>query len=136
MKPLLELPSGLSRLFDVLRAEGGRPFLVGGSVRDALLGLPVKEFDVEIYGLEGDRLRAVLAAHFRVDAVGAAFTVYKVSGVPGLEGAVDVALPRRDSKVGPGHRGIAVVGDPDLEVREAARRRDFKIGRASCRERV
>ena len=127
MKPLLELPSGLTRLFDLLRAEGGRPFLVGGSVRDALLGRPAKEFDVEVYGLEGDRLRAVLASRFRVDAVGAAFTVYKVSGVPGLEGAVDVALPRRDSKVGPGHRGIAVVGDPDLEVREAARRRDFTM---------
>ena len=100
---------------------------MGGSVRDALLGQPVKEFDVEVYGLPDDHLRAVLATRFRIDAVGAAFTVYKVSGVEGLEGAVDVALPRRDSKVGPGHRGIAVVGDPDLDVREAARRRDFTM---------
>ena len=127
MQALLDLPPGLTRLFDVLRAEGGRPLLVGGAVRDALLGLPAKEFDVEVHGLPDDRLRAVLAAHFRVDAVGAAFTVYKVSGVEGLAGAIDVALPRRDSKVGPGHRGIAVQGDPDLEVREASRRRDFTI---------
>ena len=42
-------------------------------------------------------------------------------------GAVDVALPRRDSKVGPGHRGIAVEGDPGLSVEEAARRRDFTM---------
>lgn len=96
-------------------------------MRDALLGLPVREYDVEVYGLRGERLRATLAADFRVDAVGAAFTVYKVTGVEGLAGAVDVALPRHDSKIGPGHRGIAVVGDPDLSVREAARRRDFTM---------
>ena len=38
-----------------------------------------------------------------------------------------MSLPRRDSKVGPGHRGIAVAGDPDLSIEEAARRRDFTI---------
>jgi tRNA nucleotidyltransferase (CCA-adding enzyme) len=40
---------------------------------------------------------------------------------------VDVSLPRRDSKAGPGHRGITVTGDPDLSLEEAARRRDFTI---------
>ena len=63
----------------------------------------------------------------RVDAVGQAFRVYKLSGVAGVEGALDVALPRRDSKAGPGHRGIAVAGDPGLPLEEAARRRDFTI---------
>jgi tRNA nucleotidyltransferase (CCA-adding enzyme) len=62
-----------------------------------------------------------------VDAVGQAFRVYKLSGVEGVEGALDVALPRRDSKVGPGHRGIAVEGDAALPVEEAARRRDFTM---------
>jgi tRNA nucleotidyltransferase (CCA-adding enzyme) len=112
---------------ELLRAEGGRPYLVGGAVRDAFLGLPVKDLDVEVHELAAERLSAVLGAHFRVDAVGAAFTVYKVSGLEGVTGAVDVSLPRRDSKVGPGHRGIAVAGDPGLGLREAARRRDFTI---------
>jgi tRNA nucleotidyltransferase (CCA-adding enzyme) len=62
-----------------------------------------------------------------VDAVGQAFTVYKLSRVDGVPGSVDVALPRRDSKVGPGHRGIAVAGDPQLSTLEASRRRDFTI---------
>jgi tRNA nucleotidyltransferase (CCA-adding enzyme) len=44
-----------------------------------------------------------------------------------VPGAVDVSLPRRDSKVGPGHRGIAVEGDAALGIEEAARRRDFTI---------
>ena len=120
-------PPGLRRLLEAIRAAGGRPFLVGGAVRDALLRLPVKDLDVEVYGLPADRLEAVLAGHGRMDTVGQAFRVYKLSGVEGVGGALDVVLPRRDSKVGPGHRGIAVAGDPDLTIEDASRRRDFTI---------
>ena len=123
----LPVPAGLTSLIEALGGAGGRPYLVGGAVRDALLGLPVKDWDVEVFGLPDERLRAVLAASGRLDAVGAAFTVYKVSGLEGLGTAVDVSLPRRDSKAGPGHRGIAVVGDPGLSLPEAARRRDFTM---------
>jgi len=123
----LELPPGLVRLVSALRAAGGRPYVVGGAVRDGLRGLPVKDYDVEVFGLPPERLEPVLAGHGRVDAVGQAFRVYKLSGVEGLEGALDVTVPRRDSKVGPGHRGIAVEGDPGLSVEEAARRRDFTM---------
>jgi tRNA nucleotidyltransferase (CCA-adding enzyme) len=123
----LALPDGLRRLLDALGAAGGRPYVVGGAVRDALLDRPVKDFDVEVFGLPAERLEAVLRGHGRIDAVGQAFRVYKLSGVPGIEGALDVALPRRDSKTGPGHRGIGVEGDPGMSVAEAARRRDFTI---------
>jgi tRNA nucleotidyltransferase (CCA-adding enzyme) len=123
----LDLPPGLVRLLGALRAAGGRPYVVGGAVRDGLLGLPVKDFDVEVFGLPAERLEPLLAGHGRVDAVGQAFRVYKLSGVEGVEGALDVALPRRDSKKGPGHRGIAVEGDLALSVEEAARRRDFTM---------
>jgi len=115
------------RLLEALRDAGGRPYLVGGAVRDALLGLPHKDLDIEVFGLPLPRLKETLAHAGRVDAVGEAFTVLKVSGLEGAEGAVDVSLPRRDSKAGPGHRGIAVSGDPDLSLEEAARRRDFTI---------
>jgi tRNA nucleotidyltransferase (CCA-adding enzyme) len=120
-------PAGLDVLFTAIHAAGGRPFLVGGAVRDALLGLPVKDYDVEVFGLPAERLRDVLATLGSVNAVGEAFTVYKVSGLSDVPGAVDVSLPRRDSKVGPGHKGIAVAGDPSLSVAEAARRRDFTM---------
>jgi tRNA nucleotidyltransferase (CCA-adding enzyme) len=123
----LDLPPGLLRLLAALRAAGGRPYVVGGAVRDGLLGLPIKDFDVEVFSLPAERLEPVLAGHGRVDAVGQAFRVYKLSGVEGTPGALDVTLPRRDSKVGPGHRGIAAAGDPDLPAEEAARRRDFTI---------
>jgi tRNA nucleotidyltransferase (CCA-adding enzyme) len=100
---------------------------VGGAVRDALLGRDVTDFDVEVFGLSTDRLEAALRSLGRVDAVGQAFTVYKLTGLEGMDGAVDVSIPRRDSKIGPGHKGIAVIGDPGLSIDEASRRRDFTI---------
>lgn len=101
--------------------------MVGGAVRDFLLGRTVHDYDIEVFGLAADRLRAVLDQAGTVNAVGEAFTVFKLTGIDGVPGAVDVALPRRDSKAGPGHRGIAVSGDPGLSVEEASRRRDFTV---------
>ena len=121
------MPASLRRVIDALAARGGRPFIVGGAVRDALLGLLAKDLDIEVFGLPADIVREVLATFGHVNAVGEAFTVFKLSGLQGVEGAVDVSLPRRDSKAGPGHRGIVVVGDPSLSLDEASRRRDFTI---------
>jgi tRNA nucleotidyltransferase (CCA-adding enzyme) len=123
----LPIPSGLRRVLDALRAAGGRPFIVGGAVRDALLDRPVKNYDVEVFDLPAEALKAALAPLGTVNAVGEAFAVFKLAGLEGVEEAVDVALPRRDSKVGPGHRGIAVQGDLALTLEEAARRRDFTM---------
>lgn len=103
-----------------VRQAGGRAFVVGGWVRDHLLGRESAEIDLEVYGLGAGSLRTLLAGFGRVDAVGESFTVYKVAGL-------DVSLPRRESKVGRGHRGFEVTGDPAMPVDEAVRRRDFTI---------
>ncbi len=94
--------------------------IVGGWVRDRCLGRDSKDVDLEVYGLPAAGVRALLERIDRVNVVGEAFTVFKV-------GSIDVALPRRESKTGRGHRGFEVTGDPDLPVEEAARRRDFTI---------
>jgi tRNA nucleotidyltransferase (CCA-adding enzyme) len=101
-------------------AEGGRALVVGGWVRDRLLGRPNKDIDLEIYGIDAERLKALLETLGPVNTVGESFTVYKIGGV-------DVSLPRRESKIGRGHRGFAVTGDPTMPEQEAARRRDFTI---------
>ncbi len=121
------LPAGIRGLAERLREAGGRALVVGGAVRDGLLGLPIVDFDVEVYGLPPEKLREVLESLGRVDAVGQAFTVYKLSGYSDLPGAIDVSIPRRDSKRGPGHRGIVVSGEPQLSIGEAASRRDFTV---------
>jgi tRNA nucleotidyltransferase (CCA-adding enzyme) len=100
--------------------HGGRALVVGGWVRDRLLGRSSKDVDVEVYGLPASRLKALLGSLAPVNIVGESFTVYKVLDV-------DVSLPRRESKVGRGHRGFEVTGDPALTPAEAARRRDFTI---------
>ncbi len=102
---------------------GGRPHVVGGAVRDLLRGDPVKDVDVEVYGLPIDRLVEVLASFGPVNAVGRSFGVLKLRLPGGHE--VDVALPRRESKIGAGHRGFLAEPDPTMTPREAAARRDF-----------
>jgi len=95
--------------------------LVGGCVRDELMGVEPKDWDVEVYGIEPKKLREILDSFGRVDAVGEAFTVYK------LGTDLDVALPRRERKVGRGHRGFVIEGDKNMSFAEAAKRRDFTI---------
>jgi tRNA nucleotidyltransferase (CCA-adding enzyme) len=109
-----------SRIAERAREAGGRALFVGGWVRDRLLGRDSKDIDLEIYGIEPDRLLTLLGEIGPVNTVGESFTVYKV-------GPVDVALPRTESKHGRGHRGFVVTGDPLLPIEQAARRRDFTL---------
>ncbi len=115
------LPKKIIELAEVIKQNGGRAMLVGGCVRDELMNIEPKDFDLEIYGIEPPKLREILESFGRVDAVGEAFTVYK------LGNDLDVALPRREKKVGRGHKGFVVEGDKDMSFAEAARRRDFTI---------
>jgi tRNA nucleotidyltransferase (CCA-adding enzyme) len=108
---------------EAARQAGGRALIVGGWVRDRLLygeGHEPANVDLEVFGIPGDRLRTLLETFGKVEAVGESFQVYKV-------GAIDVSLPRRDSKAGRGHRGFVVAGDPDMSIEDASRRRDFTI---------
>src|SRR5690606_34399373 len=113
----LDTAAAIARAVD---AAGGRAWLVGGAVRDRLLGLPAKDLDIEVFGVPAGTLPELLAPFGRVEPVGQSFPVYKVAGI-------DVALPRRESKTGRGHKGFTVEGDPRMSFAEAARRRDFTI---------
>ena len=119
--PELEIARRIAR--DV-REAGGRALIVGGWVRDLLMGRPSKDIDVEVFVVEAGRLLELLQTIGPVNTVGESFTVYKVADL-------DVSLPRHESKVGRGHRGFVVAGDPTLSVKEAARRRDFTINAIS-----
>ncbi|MCI0665409.1 MAG: HD domain-containing protein [Acidobacteria bacterium] len=122
------ISSAVIKLCRAVREEGGRALLVGGWVRDFIRGFQTTDYDLEVYGVEAAKLRELLDRHGRVDAVGEAFTVYKVKLREGRRRiVVDVSLPRRESKTGRGHRGFVVEGDPEMSFDEAARRRDFTI---------
>ena len=111
----------------VVAGLGGRAWLVGGCVRDALLGRPCHDFDVEVYGVPADRLEAALGARWPLDKVGAAFGIVKLK-----HHDVDIALPRSENRLGAGHRDFAVSSDPNLSPAEAAARRDFTLNAILC----
>jgi len=118
---MVELPDTVSSLAQAVHEAGGRALLVGGCVRDELMGAQAKDWDLEVYNLDAVRLREVLDQFGPVNVVGESFTVYK------LGGHLDVSIPRRERKTGHGHKGFVIEGDPSMSVEEAARRRDFTI---------
>ncbi len=115
------VPEKVLALAQAIRAAGGRGLLVGGCVRDQLMGTQPKDWDIEVYGIEPARLRALLDQFGPVNVVGEAFTVYK------LGSDLDVSIPRRERKSGRGHRAFVIEGDPSMSIEEATRRRDFTI---------
>jgi tRNA nucleotidyltransferase (CCA-adding enzyme) len=133
-----------------VRDAGGRALVVGGWVRDRLLNAnpssrvadpgfrtpdpgprlsAPKDIDMEVFGIPVEALPGLLAAFGRVEAVGQSFPVYKAISADGV--TIDVAVPRRESKQGRGHKGFEVHGDPFMSLEEAARRRDFTINAIS-----
>ena len=101
---------------------GGRALLVGGCVRDRLMGREAKDFDLEVYKLTADQLEAVLSRFGEPIRVGKSFGVLRVKGID-----ADFSIPRRDSHVGRGHRGFLVAMDPTMSFADACRRRDLTI---------
>lgn len=106
-----------------IAAERGKVLLVGGCVRDEVLGIESKDFDIEVYGLTPDKVEEVARRFGRIDAVGRAFGILKLHTNTGFD--IDISLPRKDSKIAEGHRGFEVKVDPHMSIKEAARRRDF-----------
>lgn len=106
-----------------VEAAGGKALLVGGCVRDEIIGKASKDFDIEIYGFTPEQLTEHLEQYGEVKKVGKAFGVFKIATPNGFE--LDVSLPRVDSKVAEGHKGFEVEFKPDMTIAEAAKRRDF-----------
>jgi tRNA nucleotidyltransferase (CCA-adding enzyme) len=103
----------------------GRAYIVGGSVRDAFLGFPAKDLDIEVFNTSYEQLIELASQFGQVKTVGKSFGVVKLSH-PTL-GEVDLSLPRRENRIGVGHRGFKVTVGCNLTLTEAASRRDFTI---------
>jgi len=122
----LTLPPELEQIIRDLRSAGYRALVVGGAVRDALLGHQSKDFDFEVYGISYDKLAEFLKRYGSVDLVGKSFGVVKLFGAD-----VDFSIPRRESKTGAHHRDFLTEFDESITPREGASRRDFTINAMS-----
>ena len=124
--PIPEDATGLAadarRVAVTVRKAGGRALVVGGFVRDGMLAGPTGEPDLEVFGLSVGALERALRPLGKVRRIGRAFPVLRIGGL-----GVEIALPRRESKTGPGHLGFEVAPDPFMSFEEAARRRDLTL---------
>lgn len=105
-----------------VKDAGGRAMFVGGFVRDGLTGVDCKDIDVEVYGVEPRELRAILKELGEVVEKGASFGVYGLA-----HSNIDVAMPRKERRVGDRHTDFDVSVDPQLSFEAASMRRDFTI---------
>ena len=121
-----KLPAHLSSLAIELAAsissQGGKLLIVGGSVRDLLIGENPEELDLEVRGLSTGQITSLLPPGFRAEEVGKSFGVLKIKGLP-----VEISLPRTERKTGTGHKGFTVEIDPNLPFELASERRDFTV---------
>jgi len=92
-------------------------YVVGGAVRDCLLGRACKDYDIECFGMDVEDFEKAMA-DLGAQGVGKSFFVYKYHDL-------DISLPRTEQKVSPGHRGFEV--HLAREEKEASKRRDFTI---------
>jgi tRNA nucleotidyltransferase (CCA-adding enzyme) len=123
------LDPDIRNLLASLRHIGGRPLIVGGWVRDNLLGIQTGDMDIEVFHLPFDTLRKQCRRHGRLITVGAAFAVLKLTLSNST--TVDISIPRRERKTGEGHTSFRIQADPDMTVEEAAQRRDLTINAIS-----
>ena len=110
------------QIAQLVKDAGGRAFFVGGCVRDRLLGTETKDIDIEVHGITPETLTSLLGTLGEVTSFGKSF------GIFGLRHCgLDIAMPRSERAVGPGHQDFICTLDPFIGTRQAALRRDFTI---------
>ena len=120
----------IKKLAKKIKSHSGRAVFVGGIVRDELLNRQSKDIDIEIFGLDSYQQLKEIAQEFGVvNEVGKAFSVLKLKINTSIE--IDLSFPRKESKIGPGHKGFKIVSDQKLSFKQAANRRDFTINAIS-----
>jgi len=121
----MQIPKIIKKISKILNSKGAKAIIVGGAVRDHFLKLPVKDIDIEIYGLEKiDELEEILEEYGSVNLVGKSFGILKFTD---NSDEYDFSFPRIETKVESGHRGFDISCNGFMSFKEASLRRDFTI---------
>lgn len=122
---MIRYPNVLEPIFTVLQSCAIKPIIVGGFIRNTLLGIDSKDIDIELYNLSSlKELENILNPFGKINFVGASFGVAKLR-YENFE--IDFSLPREENKIEAGHRGFSIKIDSSLDFKTAASRRDFTI---------
>lgn len=104
-----------------LKKNKAKGFLVGGAVRDKMLGIEPKDNDYCVVGLLQQEFEEIFPD---AELQGADFPVYRIE----IDGEMcEVALARTERKMGRGHRGFDIESHPDVTIEEDLSRRDLTI---------
>jgi tRNA nucleotidyltransferase (CCA-adding enzyme) len=121
-------------LENYVRSLGLDAYLVGGAVRDELLGHESKDADFLVSGVDTDGLRRALAPHGKVEDLVVAGRLVGVRLHPSdreirrlAPAGIEFAPPRKEVSTGPGRHDFEIVADPALSVEDDMRRRDFTV---------
>lgn len=127
--PKPDRPELIERIAEIAASKRGRSLLVGGCVRDDIMGFTPKDFDMELFGISETDVEVILRdAGASVVRCGRSFPVWKAwDETMGQGEAIDVALPRRERKAGLKHTDFSVQLDPSLSFEDASSRRDFTM---------
>jgi tRNA nucleotidyltransferase/poly(A) polymerase len=119
---------------DYVRSLELDAYVVGGAVRDALLGIESQDADFLVPGVDIDGLRAALAPHGHAEeltvagqAVGVRFYPRDRSVRNRAQKGIELAPPRREISTGPGRHDFEIVVDPTATVETDLARRDFTV---------
>ncbi|MDD2905771.1 MAG: CCA tRNA nucleotidyltransferase [Sulfurimonas sp.] len=122
---MIHYPNTLDIIFNRLKKLHIRPIIVGGYIRDSLLGKESKDIDIELYGATSlEHIEEVLKEFGKIITVGKSFGVCKLL-YDDLD--LDFSLPRTETKVSTGHRGFKISTFANLDFKTAALRRDFTL---------
>ena len=111
-------------IFDDILSQGGKVYIVGGSVRDMLMNRhDSHDVDVEVYHMSYNQLYDVLSKYGHVNTYGKSFAIMSLDTLLGY----DFALPRSEKKTGDAHTDFEVIVNPDLPLEKAIQRRDLTI---------
>ncbi len=102
--------------------NGGTAYFVGGYVRDKLRGAENKDIDIEVHGITPKVLEKILDTMGTRKEIGKSFGVYTLCHFN-----IDIAMPRRETATGRGHRDFRIDIDPFIGTKKAASRRDFTV---------
>ena len=125
---------------DYVRSLDLDAYLVGGAVRDELLGLDSKDADFLVPGVDTETLRDALEPHGRVEDLVVAGRLVGVRLHPSdrrirslVPAGIEFAPPRKEVSTGPGRHDFEIVADPSLAVEDDMRRRDFTVNAVARR---
>jgi len=107
----------IKEIANMIKNEGGRLYLVGGAVRDSLLGKEVHDEDYCVVGIDSEKFKQLFKdAHTR----GKSFEVYDIDGN-------EFAMARREMKSGIGHKEFEIEIGKHISIEEDLKRRDITI---------